>query len=195
MQLFAFSLFFPFPACLYLIISLSQRKELITLIFSLDASLFNDERFGVGNTASDFKLLVCSNSGSESSLSQCQIQHSVACTPATCPTEWGIKCFSKCAYERERERETLHYNCLQFSTSFAPSLSLSLYSDPGMCNEGTFRLVGGSIEQEGRVEVCYNGVWGTICDSNWGQIDAYIVCRQMGYNGAVGKLNILMLVV
>lgn len=56
-----------------------------------------------------------------------------------------------------------------------------------MCNEGTFRLVGGSIEQEGRVEVCYNGVWGAICDSNWGQIDAYIVCRQMGYNGAVGK--------
>lgn len=88
---------------------------------------------------------------------------------------------------RERERD--------FALLSLLPLSLSLYSDPGMCNEGTFRLVGGSIEQEGRVEVCYNGVWGTICDSNWGQIDAYIVCRQMGYNGAVGKLNILMLVV
>ena len=62
-----------------------------------------------------------------------------------------------------------------------------------MCNEGTVRLVGGSIEQEGRVEVCYNGVWGTLCDSNWGQIDAYIVCRQLGYNGAVGKGEIFAL--
>ena len=80
------------------------------ILLSVDASLFNDERFGVGSIASDFKLLVCSTSGSESSLSQCQVQHSVACTPATCPTEWGIKCFSK----REREGEKLRFYFMSF---------------------------------------------------------------------------------
>lgn len=39
------------------------------------------------------------------------------------------------------------------------------------------------------MEVCYKGVWGTICDNGWNAIDAYIVCRQLGYDGGVGKYN------
>ena len=46
--------------------------------------------------------------------------------------------------------------------------------------EGMVRLVG-VIEQEGRVEVCSNGVWGSICDQNWDQTDAHVICQQMGY--------------
>ena len=55
-----------------------------------------------------------------------------------------------------------------------------------MCDEGTFRLVDGDIEQEGRVEVCYYGVWGAICDTDWNEIDAYVLCRQLGYDGGLG---------
>lgn len=52
------------------------------------------------------------------------------------------------------------------------------------------RLVGsGTVASQGRVEVFHNGVWGTICNSywyyNWGMAQANVVCRQLGYDGAI----------
>ncbi|CAH1253501.1 SNED1 [Branchiostoma lanceolatum] len=50
---------------------------------------------------------------------------------------------------------------------------------------GTVRLVGGNSEFEGRVEINRGGVWGTICDGNWGIQEAQVVCREIGHGGAV----------
>uniref|UniRef100_A0AAQ5XPS6 Neurotrypsin n=1 Tax=Amphiprion ocellaris TaxID=80972 RepID=A0AAQ5XPS6_AMPOC len=45
------------------------------------------------------------------------------------------------------------------------------------------RLVGGSSRKEGRVEVYLHGDWGSICDSGWNDLNAVVVCRQLGHSG------------
>ncbi|XP_030631021.1 neurotrypsin [Chanos chanos] len=45
------------------------------------------------------------------------------------------------------------------------------------------RLVAGENRKEGRVEVFVNGEWGSICDHGWNDVNAAVVCRQLGYTG------------
>ncbi len=47
------------------------------------------------------------------------------------------------------------------------------------------RLVGGTSNLEGRVEICLNDEWGTVCDQMWNFNDSSVVCRQLGlaFNG------------
>ena len=50
-----------------------------------------------------------------------------------------------------------------------------------LCTNGDIRLVNGTTPYEGRVEVCWNRRWGTVCDDFWSPFDAIVACRQLGY--------------
>ena len=61
------------------------------------------------------------------------------------------------------------------------------------CTQGDIRLQGGTSTQ-GRVEICNNNVWGTVCDDFWGTPDAQVACRQLGFS-TTGKRSLLIVIV
>ena len=58
------------------------------------------------------------------------------------------------------------------------------------CDQGGIRLQGGTALQ-GRVEICNDNVWGTVCDDYWGPPDAQVACRQLGFSPSGKKFPLI----
>ena len=61
------------------------------------------------------------------------------------------------------------------------------------CDDGQVKLMNGTElsqdPREGRVEVCYNNTYETVCDDFWDELEARVVCRQLGYNSTENGLG------
>ena len=58
-----------------------------------------------------------------------------------------------------------------------------LYVDPSFsCQNGDVRLSGSTTAGVGRVEVCHDNHYGTVCDDGWGAEEAGVVCAQLGFD-------------
>ena len=53
------------------------------------------------------------------------------------------------------------------------------------CPTASLRLRDGPNNREGRVEICYNNVWGTVCDDAWSHANGRVVCRQLGFGSGI----------
>lgn len=56
-----------------------------------------------------------------------------------------------------------------------------------VCKPGEVRLVNGNSPREGRVEICLDNKWGTVCDDSWDDNSATVVCKQLGYEGIANQ--------
>ena len=60
--------------------------------------------------------------------------------------------------------------------------NIEVTTPSGNCSNGEVRLVGGTNDTNGRVEVCINNAWGTVCNRRFGYNDARVICSQLGFS-------------
>ena len=79
-----------------------------------------------------------------------------------------------------------------------PSNSSTAQTQTSSCQEGSVRLVetasiSNTLNNAGLVQVCRNGVWGTVCADSlttpWSEKNAQVVCKQRGFSGALNSIQ------
>ena len=118
-------------------------------------------------------------SGSESELSECEVSESGVCPEHSA----AVICqgLRKWLFYVIQHLLIIHRLC-----DIMKSLLADAQSDN--CSHGDVWIASRiddttTLSSEGRLEVCVNGVWGTVCDLRFGTGDAEVACKQMGYDG------------
>ena len=92
---------------------------------------------------------------------------------ADCSGGYGVTVFcDRKLIDRERERDkSLFFSAGSKAPSFNP-----------------IKLVGGESIYDGRLEILYKGVWGTICRDSWSRVNSIVACRELGFGPPLGHL-------
>ena len=97
-----------------------------------------------------------------------------------------------CSYNNVQHRNCYYYEdayvqcpgILNNNLIIAKIMTHSIHTAPNTtdnCINGKIRLANGGSRFEGRVELCYGSVWGSVCSNLWDSDEAKVVCRQLGY--------------
>ena len=133
------------------------------------ATALTKSYFGVGFRPHFMRVTYCS--GSQSSLMSCT--HTPLGSDPSCNAlnEVGVRCIGMFTAN------------ITFSDINNDSILLVAPSIAGHCTPGDVRLFGGTNKYQGTVEVCFYGVWGTVCDSSYKKTNtiASVICRQLGF--------------
>ena len=133
----------------------------------------------VGCTGEERNLLDCTYTGYEVTSCSHSEDAGVSCPGKITPLSWWLGVVPT-KLDTKAMAIWMLVSCSQqlihlyFST--APILN------PVNCTNGDLRLSGGITSQQGRVEMCYERQWGTVCDDYWGTNDAQVACRQLGFS-------------
>ena len=100
----------------------------------------------------------------------------------------GVRCYERTGQRLHRQLQFLCGLLLFFVVVCCCLMIMKVSCNLFLCLDcihGDIRLasVHGNLLQ-GRVEMCYDGVWGTVCSNNWEEVEASVVCRQLGFSSS-----------
>ncbi len=137
--------------------------------------MFSSSHFGQGTGSIFLDSVGCV--GTEDRLIDCVRASSVICSNRHAE-DAGVRCqIESTLYQKY----LLLVVFIRFDICYVSIRLISDTASGSVCDYGAVRLVDGSNLYEGRVEVCINNVWGTVCDDSWGTTDATLICKQLGY--------------
>ncbi len=121
---------------------------------------------GFSNAPSSVSILYSNFqcSGGETRLTDCRkTADTASCTHVN---DAGVRCLSGKQLSKHRN---------------VPRISVLILLNLG-CAHGDLRITGSNSFHRGCLEVCYNNIWGQICDTQWDNLDAQVACRQLGFS-------------
>jgi len=140
---------------------------------------FNYEDYGSGRSDQPVWLENVYCRGSEESLVDCYYYRGWGSYYCNHTHDVGVSCLDRKFLTGSPYRIQCNSSSLISGNETLPVYDVRLVDQDGNTSPN---------RSTGRVEILYNGTWGTVCDDGWGIEDANVVCRQLGFRGALASL-------